>query len=379
MSARRPRACEERACEGRRRDVSPLRIAVLPGDGIGPEVSEAAIQVLRAAVERAGRELETRTLPVGWAAVQEAGDPLPATTLEVCRQSDAVFLGAVGTPEADDAPPERRPERGLLRLRKGLGCYANLRPARIPSALLAASPLREEVARGVDFVVVRELAGGLYYGEPRKEGDPAINTLTYARDEVERIARVGFETARERGGHLTSVDKANVLEVSRLWRRVVDEVSADYPDVELEHMLVDRAAMELVLRPTRFDVILTGNLFGDILSDEAAAVVGSLGVLGSASLGGTTDLYEPVHGSAPELAGRDVANPMGAIASVSLMLRHTFGMGAEAASVDASVERVLDEGHRTADLAAEGEPTLGTQAFGERVAEAVETEPLHQT
>ena len=351
--------------------MSEVTIAVLPGDGIGPEVSEAAVRVLRAAVERSGGTLETRTLPVGWTAVQESGDPLPEETVAGCRDAHAVFLGAVGSPEADDEPPERRPETGLLRLRKALGCYANLRPARIPDALVGASPIREAVVRDTDFLVVRELAGGLYYGEPRSEDDPAVNTLTYSRAEVERIARVAFEAAAARRGRLTSIDKANVLEVSRLWRRVVEEVAADYPEVELDHMLVDRAAMEVVLRPTRFDVILTGNLFGDILSDAAAAVVGSLGILGSASLGGGTDLYEPVHGSAPELAGRDVANPMGAIASMSLLLRHTLTMVEAADAVDAAVESVLAAGHRTADLADGREDPVGTVEFGRRVAEAV--------
>ncbi|MFP3948806.1 MAG: 3-isopropylmalate dehydrogenase [Longimicrobiales bacterium] len=354
--------------------ANSMKIAVLPGDGIGPEVTDVAIRVLRAVAERTGRTLEAETHPVGWTAVQEAGDPLPAATEKACLDADAVFLGAVGSPEADDAPKEHRPETGLLRLRQLLGCYANLRPARVSEALVSTSPVRADIVRGTDFLVVRELAGGLYYGEPRNEGpeegdDPAVNTLVYRRSEVERIARVAFEAARTRQGRVTSVDKANVLEVSRLWRRVVDEVAADYPDVELDHMLVDRAAMELVLRPTRFDVILTGNLFGDILSDEAAAVVGSLGVLGSASLGGSTDLYEPVHGCAPELAGRDVANPIAAIASVALMLRHTFSMHEEADAVDDAVEELLAEGRRTADLAARGERSLGTRAFGNAVLE----------
>lgn len=351
--------------------MGSFELAFLPGDGIGPEVGEAAVEVLRAAVERNGGSLRVRTLPVGWSAVEDHGEPLPDRTLEACREADAVFLGAVGSPEADGEPPERRPETGLLRLRKGLGCYANLRPARVSEALTASTPLREEVVRGTDFLVVRELAGGLYYGEPRHEGDPSVNTMVYGRDEIERIARVAFEAAGERRGRVTSVDKANVLEVSRLWRRVVQEVAGDYPEVELDHMLVDRAAMELVLHPTRFDVLVTENLFGDVLSDEAAAVVGSLGVLGSASLGGTTDLYEPVHGSAPDIAGRGVANPMGAIASASLLLRHTFEMRREADAVDAAVEAVLDDGHRPADLASAGEDGVGTRAFTRRVLEAL--------
>lgn len=345
-----------------------MKLAVLPGDGIGPEVTEAAIRVLQAALERRGLPLDLVTAPVGWAAVQSHGTPLPDDTLEACRGADAVLLGAVGHPDAADAPPHLRPEAGLLALRRALGCWANLRPVRVPDALVEASALRPERVRGTDLLVVRELGGGLYYGEPRgDDGHRAWNTLTYDRDEVRRIAELAFRLAAQRRGRVTSIDKANVLETSRLWRRVVEEESHSHPDVTLDSMLVDRAAMELVLHPTRFDVILTSNLMGDILSDQAAGVVGSLGALGSASLGGTVDLYEPVHGSAPEIAGTGRANPMGALASVSLMLRTTVKRPEVADDMDAAVEACLGEGIRTDDLA--GGAGVSTDAFTAAVVE----------
>ncbi len=350
-------------------------IAVLPGDGVGPEVSNAALAVLEAVRERFGIALETTTHLGGWTAVVETGSPLPDATLEACRSADAVFLGAVGHPDADGEPPERRPETGLLALRRQLGCFANLRPARLYPALRDQSPLRASRVVGTDFLLVRELAGGLYYGEPRgwnRDEGRAVNTLVYSRPEIERIARTAFELARGRRKHVVSIDKANVLDVSRLWRSVVSEVAGEYPDVRLDHMLVDRAAMELVIRPSAWDVWLTPNLFGDILSDEAGAVVGSLGLLGSASLGDGIDLYEPVHGSAPDIAGQDRANPVGAIVSVALMLRHTFERTDAADAVDGAVERVLDDGLRTPDLLDGGETrSVGTRAFAEAVADAV--------
>lgn len=349
-----------------------MRLALLPGDGVGPEVVGAAMRVLEAALHTRGLRLEVATRPVGWAAVRARGTPLPDDTLEACLAADAVLLGAVGHPDAGDAPPARRPEAGLLTLRRALGCWANLRPARVTDALLAASALRPERVRGTDLLVVRELGGGLYYGEPRDDdGDQAWNTLTYTAAEVRRIADLAFRLAARRRGRVTSIDKANVLETSRLWRRVVEEVSRAHPGVGLDHMYVDRAAMELTLHPTRFDVVLTSNLFGDILSDQAAGLVGSLGTLGSASLGGGTDLYEPVHGSAPEIAGTGRANPMGALASVSLMLRTTFDLADLADEIDAAVDACLHRGIRTDDLAAVGAPDapppVGTDDFADAV------------
>jgi 3-isopropylmalate dehydrogenase len=329
-----------------------MKIAVLPGDGIGPEVTAGALRVLNAVADTAGHTVEAHEYPMGWASARDGGDPLPQTTLDGCLAARAVFLGAVGHPDADSVDPERRPERGLLRLRQELGCFANLRPARSWDALVDLSPLRPAVLRGTDLVFVRELSSGIYYGESSfdRQRGVAKSTMAYTREQVERVARVAFDLARQRRGSVVSVDKANVLAVSRLWRITVDAVAAEYPDVSLRHMLVDRAAMELVLDPRQFDVVLTGNLFGDILSDEAAAFSGSLGTLSSASIGGRVDLYEPVHGSAPDIAGRDVANPMGAILSIALMLRHTFGLEAEAKVVEEAVDAVLARGLRTRDL-----------------------------
>jgi 3-isopropylmalate dehydrogenase len=356
-----------------------LDIVLLPGDGIGPEVVAGAQQVLDAVARRFGHELRIRSAPIGWAAVQESGVPLPDPTLRACRESPAVLLGAVGDPRADGRDPAQRPEVGLLALRRALGCYANLRPARVEAALLDASPLRPELARGVDLLIVRELAGGIYYGEPRSPGgsdSPAVNTMSYGEAEVRRIARTAFELARTRRRRIVSIDKANVLEVSRLWRRVVTAESALHPDIELSHMLVDRAAMELVRAPAQFDVILTANLFGDVLSDEAAGITGSIGLLGSASLGGATGLYEPVHGSAPELAGQNTANPAGTIASAALMLRHSFDLEAEAASVEAALTAALADGLCTPDLARGDRTVVGTREFAADVARRVlEGEP----
>jgi 3-isopropylmalate dehydrogenase len=341
-----------------------LRIAVLGGDGIGPEVTAAAMQVLEAAVRDEGVRVVRDEQLVGWTAVVETGSPLPDETRAACTAADAVFLGAVGHPDAAGQPREKLPETGLLALRKALDCWANLRPVRVPPCLVGVSALRAERVRGTDVMILRELGGGLYYGEPREDkGGKAFNTMVYTDHEVSRLAKLAFDLARARRGRVTSVDKANVLEVSRLWRRVVDETAKESGQgVELDHMLVDRAAMELVLNPTRFDVLLTENLFGDILSDQAGALAGSLGALGSASLGDGTDLYEPVHGSAPDIAGRGIANPLGAIDSVALMLRHTFQMDQAARRVEYAYD----------DLAEPGMKKAGTMEFTDAVLQRLE-------
>jgi len=360
--------------EHRAERKSALHVAVLGGDGVGPEVTAAAMQVLRVAVRDTGVALELNEQPVGWTAVVQEGSPLPEATLSACLAADAVFLGAVGHPDAAGQPRERLPETGLLALRKALDCWANLRPVRVPPTLVDASALRPERVRGTDVMILRELGGGLYYGEPRSdEGGRAFNTMVYSEDEVRRMARLALALARGRRGRVTSVDKANVLEVSRLWRRVVNETAAEEGEgIEVDHMLVDRAAMELVLNPTRFDVLLTENLFGDILSDQAGALVGSLGALGSASLGYGTDLYEPVHGSAPDIAGRGVANPLGAINSVVLMLRHTFRMEDAARRIERAYEAALADGIRTVDLRLAGKEPVGTSAFTGAVLERLD-------
>jgi 3-isopropylmalate dehydrogenase len=352
--------------------MAEIRVVILSGDGVGPEVCGAALQVLEGVAKRFGHSAVVDQRDVGYAAWELAGTTLPDETLTACKAAPAVLLGAVGHPAADRLPPAERPEAALLRLRTELGCFANLRPATVDASLVDASPLRAEVAAGCDLVVVRELTGGLYYGTPRfLDGDRACNTLPYSASEIERVARVAFQEARQRRKRVTSVDKANVLEVSKLWRDVVEHTAVDYPDVALDHMLVDRAAMELVLNPGRFDVLLTENMFGDILSDAAGAVCGSLGLLGSASIGGPTDLYEPVHGSAPDIAGRGIANPIGAIRSLSMMLTHSFGMLEEARAVDQAVASVLARGMRTVDVARDGRLPVGTARFAHAVAEAL--------
>jgi 3-isopropylmalate dehydrogenase len=347
-------------------------IAVLPGDGIGPEVTAEALRVLRAVADLHGFALDTAEYPVGAAGVAEAGDSLPAATAHAVTQADAVLLGAVGHPSLATAEGRRRPEAGLLALRKLLGAYANLRPVAVHPALRHASPLRPDRLEGVDLLIVRELLGGLYYGEPRAlERDAAVNTMRYSVPEIERVARVAFDAARGRRRSVTSVDKANVLEVSQLWRETVTRVSADYPDVKLEHLYVDYAAMRLVTHPAAIDVLLTENLFGDILSDEAAVLTGSLGLLPSASIGDGPGLFEPVHGSAPDIAGQGIANPLGAIASVAMLLRYGLKQPAAADGVDRAVAALLAAGTRTPDLARPGEPTVGTREIGERVARQV--------
>jgi len=353
-----------------------LRITSLSGDGIGPEVTSQAIHVLREVSDGFRHDLRLDEKEIGGAALAKFSTALPDATLQSCLASQAVLLGAVGTPAFDDKPPALRPEAGLLRLRQELGAFANLRPAVYYPALAACSPLREEIVRGTDILIVRELLGGLYFGQPRLiEGAArarhAVNTMSYSEPEIERIARVAFELARARRRRLLSVDKANVLECSRLWREVVTHVGADFPDVQLSHMYVDSAAMSLVLKPTQFDVILTENMFGDILSDQAGGVVGALGLLASASIGGCVGLYEPVHGSAPDIAGRGIANPLGAILSVAMMLRYTFKLSKEAECVEAGVMSALKGGLRTPDLVRGGERAVGTDEMGGRIAEFV--------
>lgn len=360
--------------------MSKLKITVLAGDGIGPEVTAEAVRLLRLVAASFGHEFEFDAGLMGGVAIKETGSPLPRATLDACLESDAVLLGAVGAPAYDHLTPDKRPEAGLLALRSALGVYANLRPAISYPALADCSPLRAEVVGGSDILIVRELLGGLYFGQPRgfqKEGasvKAAFNTMRYTVEEIERIARVGFEAARRRRRKVTSVDKANVLETSQLWREVVTRVGLDYSEVELDHLYVDACAMYLVTDPRRFDVVLTENLFGDILSDEAAVMTGSLGLLASASIGSRgAGLYEPVHGSAPDIAGQGKANPIGAIASAALLLRYSGAqLEQEAASVEAAIRAVLEAGYRTADLA-RGRSTkvVGTAEMGSLVAEAL--------
>jgi 3-isopropylmalate dehydrogenase len=358
-----------------------LNLTILPGDGIGPEVTEQAVFVLQAIADGFGHEIHLQRKLIGGAALAATNDPLPPDTITACLSSSAVLLGAVGSPAFDHIPNHLRPEAGLLRLRRELGAYANLRPAVFFPALEDCSPLRPEVVRGTDLMIVRELLGGLYFGEPRSISDVsksgatasrfAINTMRYSDAEVERIARVGFDLAMRRRRKVLSVDKANVLECSRLWREVVTRVSTEYPDVKLSHQYVDSAAMSLVQNPADFDVILTENMFGDILSDQAGGIVGSLGLLASASIGGPVGLYEPVHGSAPNIAGKGIANPLGAILTVAMLLRHSFQLEREAACIESAVSDVLARGIRTADLAGKGKPTVSTEMMGNSVVEAV--------
>ena len=348
-------------------------ILLLPGDGIGPEVVAAAARVLRAVAEQFGHTFDLPEAMIGAAALRRDLPPLPDDTLAAAKSADAILLGAVGDPAFDRGPSSARPEAALLGIRKALGLYANLRPARVWPGLETAGPLKPEVLAGTDMLVVRELTGGLYYGEPRgiePDNSAAHNTMRYSRHEIERIARRAFEAARRRRRKVTSVDKANVLETSRLWRSVVTDVGAAYPDVTLDHMLVDSCAMRIAFAPSSFDVIVTENMFGDILSDEAGAIVGSLGLLPSASLGEGTGLFEPVHGSAPDIAGKNIANPIGAIASAAMLLRHALGLEREAAAVERAVEAVLKDGLRTLDLAQHG-PAVGSVEMAARIVAAV--------
>ena len=354
-----------------------FKITTLPGDGIGPEVTAEAVRVLQTIAGIHGLRFEFEEHAIGGVAIRDHGSPLPRTTLDACLASDAVLLGAVGAPEFDRLPPNKRPEAGLLLIRRALGGYANLRPAISYSSIAACSPLRTEVARGADILIVRELLGGLYFGEPRgisgSNGTTvASNTMRYSVPEIERIAKVAFDAARKRRGKVTSVDKANVLETSQLWRQTVIRVSQNYPDVTLEHLYVDACAMHLIANPRRFDVLLTENLFGDILSDEAAVITGSLGMLASATIGGEVGLYEPVHGSAPDIAGKGIANPCGAVASAALMLRHSFNLEQEASDIELAIESVLEAGYRTPDIAeGTGGYVVTTSEMGEMICEAV--------
>ncbi len=354
------------------------RIAVLPGDGIGKEVTAEAMKVLKVVAKHAGVSLEFEEGLVGGCAIDATGTPLPPASLDLCKKADAIMFGSVGGPKWDHLPQERRPERGLLALRKEFDLYANLRPAKTFPMLVDSSPLKRSVVEGTDLLVVRELTGGLYFGEPRgietfaDGGARAVNTMSYTSREIERIARVGFDVARKRRKKLTSVDKANVLIVSQLWRDVVTRVAKDYPDVMLEHILVDNCAMELVARPTRFDTLVAENMFGDILSDEAAILVGSLGMLPSASLGGRVALYEPVHGTAPDIAGQGIANPIAAVLSAGMLLQYSLDLGAHANRVDAAVLRVLEQGHRTRDIAGPGDKIVGTGAMGDLIVRELE-------
>jgi 3-isopropylmalate dehydrogenase len=349
-----------------------LKIALLPGDGIGPEVVEQAAAVLQAVCKKFSHELETATALFGGAAIRAQSDPLPPESLVLAKSAGAVLMGAAGHPDFDTWPPEKRPEKGLLRLRKELAVYANLRPAICFAALESFSPLRADVVHGTDMMIVRELTGGLYYGTPRginRNGEPsAVNTMAYTRSEIQRIARVGFELARKRRNHLTSVDKSNVLENSQLWRETVTELGKqEFPDVKLDHQLVDSCAMLLVTDPRRFDVLVMENMFGDILSDEASVLAGSIGMLPSASLGEHTGLYEPVHGSAPDIAGKGIANPLGAILSAAMMLRHSFGLEKEAKAVEDAVRKTIDAGVRPRDL----KGNASTSEVGQAVIQAL--------
>jgi len=355
-------------------------LAVLPGDGVGPEVVTEAIKVLQAIGNRSGHSFNLRYGLIGGVAIDETGTALPDDTLKMCQGCDAVLLGAVGGPKWDDPKAKVRPEDGLLALRKGLGLFANLRPVKVLPGLVDSTNLKPKVIDGVDLIFVRELTGGLYFARPKRQwqtsrGRRATDTLTYSEQEIERIVRVGFELARTRRKKLVSVDKANVLQSSRLWRQVAIEVAAKYPDVELEHMLVDACAMRLIQNPAYFDVLVTENMFGDILTDEASMLAGSMGMLASASLAGvpqegvnTFGMYEPIHGSAPRRAGLNMANPIATILSVAMMLRYSLGLIKEAQSIETAINEVLNEGYRTYDIMDEGKTRVGTREMGDLIA-----------
>jgi 3-isopropylmalate dehydrogenase len=359
-----------------------LKIAVLAGDGIGPEVTREATNILRAVAELGGHDFTFTEGLIGGTAITQTGSPFPAATLDVALDSDAVLLGAVGDNKFNSLPPDKRPEAGLLQIRQALGGFANLRPSIAYAALADSSPLRPEVTKDVDILFVRELLGGLYFGTPRwwnrepeaNGGGEAINTMRYTKAEVVRVARIAFELAAKRRQKVTSVDKANVLEVSQLWRATVTEVAKDYPTVTLEHQLVDSMAMHIMNIPRNFDVVLTENLFGDILSDEAGVITGSLGMLPSATIGGTVNLYEPVHGSAPDIAGTGKANPLGAILTAAMVLRHSANLDQDAKAVEQAVHKVLNAGYRTADIARgqqPGQTPVSTQEMGKLVHQAL--------
>ena len=354
--------------------MKTYKIAVIKGDGIGPEIVNAAIGIMDAAGEKFGMKFDYTDVLAGGCAIDAEGVPLPQKTVDICKDSDAVLLGAMGGPKWDNLPGDQRPEAGLLGIRKALGLYANLRPAMLFDELRDASPLKSEIiGDGLDVLVVRELTGDVYFGAKHREGDDAVwDEMKYTRPEIERIARTAFEAARKRSGKVTSVDKANVLEVSRFWRSIVHKVAEEYPDVELTDLYVDNAAMQLVINPQQFDTILTGNLFGDILSDEASMITGSIGMLPSASLGeGTLGMYEPIHGSAPDIAGTDKANPLATILSTAMLMRYSLGEEEAANAVEAAVQQVLKDGWRTADIASPGKTVIGCVEMGEKTAAAL--------
>src|SRR5579872_5549999 len=358
-----------------------LNVLVLPGDGIGLEVTREAVRVLERVASTFGHTLRHREGLLGGVAIHKTGSPFPPETERLALEADATLMGAVGLPEFDNAPPEKRPEKGLLGIRKALGVYANLRPVRAYASQLDSSPLKNHLVEGTDMIIVRELTGGIYYGTPRGITESgaevrAVNTMTYTRSEIERVARMAFRLAQARRKKVTSVDKSNVLENSQLWRRVVTEIAKEFPDVALDHMLVDNCAMQLILNPRHFDVLLTENMFGDILSDEGAVLAGSIGMLPSASIGAQkpsgawVGLYEPVHGSAPDIAGQNKANPLGAIGSVAALLAYSFGLKQEAAAVESAIETVLKSGKVTADLRPAGPPAT-TEQVGAAVCAAI--------
>jgi 3-isopropylmalate dehydrogenase len=359
-----------------------FNIAVLAGDGVGPEVVAEGVKMLQVVGEKSGHSFHFHNGLVGGIAIDTSGTALSEETVDMCRRCDAVLLGAVGGPKWDNPLAKVRPEDGLLGLRKQLSLFANLRPVKLLPMLANSTPVKPEVIRGVDFVVVRELTGGIYFGQPKKqwqtpEGRQAVDTLAYSEAEIERILRVGFELARSRGKRLTSVDKANVLQSSRLWRQIAIEISAAYPDIELEHMLVDACAMALIQRPSEFDVLVMENMFGDILTDEASMLVGSMGMLPSASLaaipsGKTFGMYEPIHGSAPTIAGQNIANPIATILSVAMMLRYSFELAAEADAIEDAVLATLEQDYRTFDIMSEGKIRVGTKEMGELIAQRIE-------
>jgi 3-isopropylmalate dehydrogenase len=356
------------------------RITLLPGDGIGPEIMAVAVDVLKVVAKRFDWTFDFQTSLIGGAAIDETGEPLPSTTLETCRSSDAVLLAAIGGYKWDSLPSDKRPEAGLLGLRAGLELFANLRPAKILPQLIDASTLKREVVEGVDIMVVRELTGGIYFGKPKgifttETGEKrGVNTMVYSESEIERIGRVAFETAQKRGGKLCSVDKANVLDVSQLWREKITKLASEYPNVELSHLYVDNAAMQLVRTPKQFDTIVTGNLFGDILSDAAAMLTGSIGMLPSASLGASgPGVYEPVHGSAPDIAGQDKANPLAQVLSASMMLRYGLDQPEAADLIENAVLKVLEQGDRTGDIISPGMNLLGCRAMGDALIKILET------
>lgn len=359
-------------------------IAVLPGDGIGPEVVDEAVKVLASVGRRFGHSFDLSYGRIGGNSIDEFGTPLPDETVDLCKRSDAILFGAVGGPKWDDPKATVRPEDGILAIRKGMGLFANIRPVKIFPAIINSSPLKPEILEGVDMIVVRELTGGLYFARPKKRwttsrGRRGVDTLRYTEQEIKRILRVGFELAAGRRKRLTSVDKSNVLETGRLWREIANELAEEYPDIELEHILVDNAAMQLIRNPARFDVIVAENTFGDILTDEASVLSGSMGMLPSASVAGVPGqskrlgpaLYEPIHGTAPDIAGQGIANPIGTVLSVAMMLRYSFGLEEEASAVEASVDGLLAEGYRTPDIAGDGGDIVSTSRMGDVIAGGV--------